>query len=204
MDTLFSEFNFILASQSPRRQYLLSELGICYTILSHEIDELYPENLKRGEIALYLSALKADAFANEEIADNTILITADTIVWMDGECIGKPMDKDDAVRMLTRLSGNMHSVYTGVCLQANGKRRLFEVRTDVYFKPLLHQEIVHYVNEYKPLDKAGAYGIQEWIGYIGVSRIDGCYFNVMGLPLQRLYEEIGLFIGDLKQESSLN
>jgi septum formation protein len=197
MNTIFPGYQFILASQSPRRQYLMNELGIPYTILSHEVDEVYPDDLKRGEIALYLSALKADAFSNEEIGENTILITADTIVWMDGECIGKPTDADDAIRMLTRLSGNMHSVYTGVCLQCAGKRRVFEVRTDVYFRPLTREEIVHYVEEYKPLDKAGAYGIQEWIGYIGVSRIDGCYFNVMGMPVQRLYEEIGLLVGEV-------
>ncbi|MEI6748742.1 MAG: Maf family nucleotide pyrophosphatase [Bacteroidota bacterium] len=202
MDSLFSEYNFILASQSPRRQYLLSELGIPYKILSHDIDELYPENLKRGEIALYLSALKADAFTEEEIGKNSILITADTIVWLDGKCIGKPANEDDAIRMLSQLSGKMHSVYTGICLQSVRQRRLFEVRTDVYFKPLLHEEIVHYVQKYKPMDKAGAYGIQEWIGYIGVSRIDGCYFNVMGLPVQRLYEEIGLFILDLRKTAS--
>jgi len=197
MNLLFPGYKFILASQSPRRQYLLNELGIPYTILSHKVDEVYPDVLKRGEIALYLCALKADAFSQEEIGEDTILITADTIVWMDGECIGKPMAENDAISMLTRLSGNMHSVYTGVCLQCAGKRRMFEVRTDVYFRPLKHEEIVHYVEEYKPLDKAGAYGIQEWIGYIGVSRIDGCYFNVMGLPVQRLYEEIGLLIGEL-------
>jgi septum formation protein len=200
MNTLFPGYNFILASQSPRRHYLMNEMGIPFKILSHEIDEVYPADLKRGEIALYLSALKADAFTAGEIGENTILITADTIVWMDGECIGKPMDENDAILMLTRLSGKMHSVYTGVCLQFAGKRRMFEVRTDVYFRPLKHDEIVHYVEEYKPLDKAGAYGIQEWIGYIGVSRIDGCYFNVMGLPVQRLYEEIGLFINELKEE----
>jgi septum formation protein len=203
MDTMFSDYNFILASQSPRRQFLLNELGISYKILSHEIDEVYPENLKRGEIALYLSALKADAFTNEEVGENTILITADTIVWMDGECIGKPLDENDAIRMLSRLSGKMHSVYTGVCLQSAGKRRLFEVRTDVYFRPLKKEEIKHYVRKYQPLDKAGSYGIQEWIGYIGVSRIDGCYFNVMGLPVQRLYEEIGLFITELKEEPGI-
>ena len=199
MDPLFSGYNFILASQSPRRQYLLNELGLLYTILSHEIDEVYPDSLKRGEIALYLSSLKADAFSKDELGDDSILITADTIVWMDDRCIGKPENEDDAIRMLTKLSGRRHSVYTGVCLQSAGKRRLFEVRTDVYFRLLLPEEIEHYVKEFKPLDKAGAYGIQEWIGIIGVSRIDGCYFNVMGLPVQRLYEEIGVFIGDLKK-----
>lgn len=199
MDPLFSGYNFILASQSPRRQYLLNELGLHYTILSHEIDEVYPDSLKRGEIALYLSSLKADAFSKDELGDDSILITADTIVWMGDRCIGKPENEDDAIRMLTKLSGRMHSVYTGVCLQSAGKRRLFEVRTDVYFRLLLPEEIEHYVKEFKPLDKAGAYGIQEWIGIIGVSHIDGCYFNVMGLPVQRLYEEIGLFIGDLKK-----
>ena len=198
MNSLFAGYNFILASQSPRRQYLLNELGLRYTIRSHEIDEIYPDNLKRGEIALYLSSLKADAFSEEELAADSILITADTIVWMDNRCIGKPENENEAIRMLTKLSGRMHSVYTGVCLRSASKRRLFEVRTDVYFKMLLPDEIEHYVQEYKPLDKAGAYGIQEWIGYIGVSRIDGCYFNVMGLPVQRLYEEIGLFIADLK------
>ena len=200
MDPLFSGYNFILASQSPRRQYLLNELGLHYTILSHEIDEVYPDSLKRGEIALYLSSLKADAFSKDELRDDSILITADTIVWMDDRCIGKPENEDDAIRMLTKLSGRMHSVYTGVCLQSAGKRRLFEVRTDVYFRLLLPEEIEHYVKEFKPLDKAGAYGIQEWIGIIGVSRIDGCYFNVMGLPVQRLYEEIGLFIKELKKD----
>lgn len=203
MNPLFSGYNFILASQSPRRQYLLNELDLSYTILSHEIDEVYPDSLKRGEIALYLSSLKADAFSEEELGENSILITADTIVWLDNSCIGKPKDEDDAIRMLTELSGRMHSVYTGVCLQSAGKRRFFEVRTDVYFRRLLPAEIEHYVKEYKPMDKAGAYGIQEWIGFIGVSRIDGCYFNVMGLPVQRLYEEIGLFIGDLKNVDSL-
>jgi len=203
MDLLFSGYNFILASQSPRRQYLLNELGLQYTIRSHEIEEVYPGNLKRGEIALYLSSLKADAFSKGEIGEKTILITADTIVWMDDSCIGKPENEDDAVLMLTRLSGKMHSVYTGVCLQSAGKRRLFKVRTDVYFRPLLTEEIEHYVKNYKPLDKAGAYGIQEWIGFIGVSRIDGCYFNVMGLPVQRLYEEIKLFIDDLNIGNSL-
>jgi septum formation protein len=199
MDPLFAGYNFILASQSPRRQYLLNELGLHYTILSHDIDEVYPESLKRGEIALYLSSLKADAFAEAETGEGTILITADTIVWLDDRCIGKPESEEDAIRMLTELSGKMHSVYTGVCLQSAGKRRVFEVRTDVYFRRLLAEEIEHYVREYKPLDKAGAYGIQEWIGFIGVSRIDGCYFNVMGLPVQRLYEEIGLFIAELNQ-----
>jgi len=199
MDPLFSGYNFILASQSPRRQYLLNELGLRCTILSHEIDEVYPDSLKRGEIAVYLSSRKADAFSEEETGAGTILITADTIVWLDDGCIGKPENEDDAIRMLTTLSGRMHSVYTGVCLQSAGKRRLFEVRTDVYFRRLLPEEIEHYIKEFKPLDKAGAYGVQEWIGYIGVSRIDGCYFNVMGLPVQRLYEEIGLFIKDLNQ-----
>lgn len=203
MDPLFSGYNFILASQSPRRQYLLNELGLQYSILSHEIDEVYPDTLKRGEIALYLSSLKADAFTEEELGAGSILITADTIVWLDDRCIEKPRDEDDAILMLTRLSGRMHSVYTGVCLQSAGKRRMFEVRTDVYFRRLLPEEIEFYVRAYKPLDKAGAYGIQEWIGFIGVSRIDGCYFNVMGLPVQRLYEEIGLFIADLKKGSSL-
>lgn len=203
MDPLFSGYKFILASQSPRRQHLLNELGLCYTILSHEIDEVYPESLKRGEIALYLSSLKADAFSEEELGNDTILITADTIVWLDDMCIGKPENETDARLMLARLSGKMHSVYTGVCMQSAGKRRMFEVRTDVYFRQLLPEEIEYYVKEFKPLDKAGAYGIQEWIGFIGVSRIDGCYFNVMGLPVQRLYEEIGLFIGDLKKEKTV-
>jgi septum formation protein len=200
MDPLFSEYNFILASQSPRRQYLLNELGLRYSILSHEIEEVFPENLKRGEIALYLSSLKADAFSSEELSADTILITADTIVWLDDKCIGKPENEVDAIRMLTELSGKMHSVYTGVCLQSAGNRRSFEVRTDVYFRRLQPEEIEHYVKEFRPLDKAGAYGIQEWIGFIGVSRIDGCYFNVMGLPVQRLYEEIDLFIKELNHE----
>ncbi|MBI4645658.1 MAG: septum formation protein Maf [Bacteroidia bacterium] len=185
--------NIILASRSPRRQYLLKELGIEFEIrIKEEHDETYPQSLTKEQIPVYLAEVKAKTFINELTA-NDLLITADTIVWLDGEIINKPSNYEEAVNMLNKLSGKMHQVVTGVCLTSLKKTSSFHVVTDVYFKKLSEEEIRYYVENFRPYDKAGAYGIQEWLGYIGIERIDGCYFNVMGLPLQKLYEGLRFF-----------
>ena len=181
--------NLILASKSPRRQYLLKELGLDFTVHTKEVDESFPENLRAKEIPLYLCKKKADAF-DEELTVNTIVITADTIVWIDNQVLNKPENFDDAVRMLKLLSGKKHEVYTGVCLKSKHKTKTFYALTSVYFKELSQEEIEYYINNFNPYDKAGAYGAQEWIGYIAVEKIEGSYFNVMGLPVRELYEEL--------------
>ena len=181
--------NLILASKSPRRQYLMKELGLDFEVHTKEVDESFPENLKAQEIPLYLCQKKADAF-DQELTDNTIVITADTIVWIDNQVLNKPENFDDAVRMLKLLSGKKHEVYTGVCLKSKHKTKTFYALTNVYFKELSQEEIEYYINNFNPYDKAGAYGAQEWIGYIAVEKIEGSYFNVMGLPVRELYEEL--------------
>ena len=182
-------YRIILASGSPRRQMLLKGLDIPFEIKLKEIEEKFPSHLKREEIALYLCELKASAFQNE-MDDNTIVITADTIVWIKDRILNKPKDYTDAVNILTQLSGNMHEVITGVCLKTNKKTHSFYALTKVFFKPLSQEEIKYYVSRYKPYDKAGAYGAQEWIGYVAIERIEGSYFNVMGLPTRLLYQEL--------------
>ena len=189
-----SGYHFILASQSPRRQFLLGEIGLEFEIQVKTTDETYPDHLLCEEIALHVSRVKAEAFSFNELPPDSLVITADTIVWLEGECIGKPDDEAHAREMLGKLSGKKHTVATGVCLRTRDKEHLFYVNTDVYFRKLEPEEIDYYVQHYKPFDKAGAYGIQEWIGYIGVERIDGSYYNVMGLPVQRLYCELKQFI----------
>ena len=181
--------NLILASKSPRRQYLMKELGLDFEVHIKDVDESFPENFKAQEIPLYLCQKKADAF-DEELTDNTIVITADTIVWIDNQVLNKPESFDDAVRMLKLLSGKKHEVYTGVCLRSKNKTKTFYALTNVYFKELSQEEIEYYINNFNPYDKAGAYGAQEWIGYIAVEKIEGSYFNVMGLPVRELYEEL--------------
>lgn len=183
------KYHFILASKSPRRQYLLKELGLQFEIRTKEVDESFPEHLRAQQIPLYLSEKKANEF-EDELTDQTIVITSDTIVWIENQVLNKPVDKADAIRMLQMLSGRMHEVYTGVCLKSKHKTQSFYACTKVYFKPLSLQEIEYYVNNYSPYDKAGAYGAQEWIGYIAVERIEGSYFNVMGLPMKELYEQL--------------
>lgn len=185
----FSHLKLILASKSPRRQYLLKELGLSFEIITKEVDETFPSELKAQEIPLYLCEHKANAF-DRELNDNTIVITADTIVWVEGQVLNKPVDYADAVRMLELLSGKMHEVYTAVCLKSKKHTSSFYALTKVYFKHLSPEEIHYYVTNYQPYDKAGAYGAQEWIGYIGVEKIEGSYFNVMGLPVKELYEEL--------------
>ena len=184
------KYNIILASKSPRRQFLLKDLGISYSILNTiEVNETYPPTLPKERISTYLAEKKADAY-RDLINDSTLLITADTIVWFQNAVLGKPKNHDEAIFMLKSLSGNMHEVITGVCIKTLHKSITFKASTKVYFANLTNEEIVYYVNTYHPFDKAGSYGVQEFIGYIGIERIEGSYFNVMGLPIHQLYKEL--------------
>ena len=184
------KYKIILASNSPRRKELLGGLDVDFEVrVMPGIDESYPDSLPTQEIAQFIATKKANAY-KEVIADDELVITADTIVICDDEVLGKPSNADDAKRMLTMLSGRTHQVVTGVCLTAKNSQRAFSVTTDVTFDNLTDDEIEHYITKYKPFDKAGAYGIQEWIGYIGVTRLEGSYFNVMGFPVQRVYREL--------------
>ena len=185
----FAKYKLILASKSPRRQYLLKELGFDFELSTKDVDESFPENLKAHEIPVYLCQKKAEAF-EEELTNETIVITADTIVWIDNQVLNKPENFDDAMRMLKLLSGKKHEVYTGVCLKSKSKIKTFYALTNVYFKTLSQEEIEYYINNFNPYDKAGAYGAQDWIGYIAIEKIEGSYFNVMGLPVKELYEEL--------------
>ncbi len=189
-----SGFYFILASQSPRRQFLLHETGLEFEVIVKPTDEEFPPHLVAEEIALFVSRHKSMAFDFNELPPNALVITADTIVWLDNESIGKPASLAEAKQMLMKLSGRKHLVSTGVCFRTATRFHEFYVNTDVYFRKLEEHEVDYYVNEFKPLDKAGAYGVQEWIGYVGVERIDGSYYNVMGLPVQRLYVELKHFL----------
>ena len=184
------KYKLILASNSPRRKELLAGLGVPFEVrVLQDIDEHYPENLPVNEVARYIAKEKADAY-RRIVASDELIITADTVVIVGDEILGKPMDEADAVRMLRLLSGRTHQVTTGVCLLTAEKERCFDVTTNVTFKTLTDEEIHYYVNRYRPFDKAGAYGIQEWIGYIGVTGLNGSYYNVMGLPVQRIYQEL--------------
>jgi len=184
-----NHYNIILASQSPRRLELLSGLNIPFKVQVIDIDETYPCELVGVDIPMYLAEKKANAYLGT-MDENTLLITADTIVWHEGQVFNKPIDKNDATAMLKSLSGKTHQVITGVCISTINKRKTFHVISEVRFATLSSKEIEYYLQNYKPYDKAGAYGVQEWIGYIGVEHIDGSYFNVMGLPIQRLYTEL--------------
>lgn len=184
------KYKVVLASNSPRRKELLSGLGIDYEVKTlPDIDESFPEGLSEVETATYIARAKADIYRTIMQPDE-LIITADTIVWLDGEVMGKPVDGEDARRMLRALSGKTHQVITGVCLTTVGVQKSFATVTDVTFCSLSEEEIAHYVENYRPMDKAGSYGIQEWIGFVGVESISGSYFNVMGLPIQRLYTEL--------------
>ncbi len=183
----------VLASQSPRRMKLLEEAGIPFRLaIPLDIEEKYPDGLDKFQIPVYLAELKSKAYG--EIAENEIWITADTIVWQKNRVINKPRDAEDAFEILTSLSGSMHEVITGVCLRKRSGIRTFYSHSEVYFSKLSAEEILHYIETCKPYDKAGGYGIQEWIGYIGIEKINGSYFNVMGLPVQKLYRELEEFI----------
>jgi len=188
------DYHLILATQSPRRHFLMKEAGFEFeTIIPEGIEEIYPETLKKEEIPIFLAELKASLFEGK-LKTNDILITADTIVYLDNNVLGKPVDRVDAIDMLTKLSGRSHDVYTGVCFLSSNKKHSFSAISTVYFRDFSGSEIHYYVDKYKPYDKAGAYGAQEWIGYVGIEHIEGSYFNVMGLPIQKLYEELEKFI----------
>ena len=190
-----NRFRMVLGSKSPRRQHLMRELGLKFHVLTRNIDESYPSELKREEIPLYLCEHKSKAFDDLLTDDHTIVITADTIVWIDNMNIGKPRNETEAAETLHKLSGRMHEVLTGVCLRSKNKSHSFYVCSEVFFHVLRPAEIDYYVKHFKPYDKAGAYGIQEWIGYVGIEKINGSFYNVMGLPIQRLYNELLDFCG---------
>ncbi|MDC8000536.1 Maf-like protein [Aequorivita todarodis] len=180
--------NIILASGSPRRQAFFKELNLDFTIQVKAVDETYPNNLTRSEITDYLSQLKASVLV--DLGENDILITSDTIVWKDEKALGKPKDFGEAKEMLKNLSGQMHEVITSVCFTSKEFQKTVNDVTKVWFKNLSEEEIDFYIKNYKPFDKAGSYGIQEWIGYIGIAKIEGCYFNVMGLPTRLVYKTL--------------
>ena len=185
----FKNNTIILASASPRRQELFKELQITFSIEIKSVDEVYPTNLKGEEITNYLASLKAKAF-DESITKNDIIITSDTIVWLNNKALEKPKNTKEAIEMLQKISGKSHQVITSVCIKTINKQLLFSDTTIVHFKDLSKEEINFYVEKYHPFDKAGGYGIQEWIGFIGVTSIEGSYFNVMGLPVHKLYQEL--------------
>ena len=188
-DRPLNTYRIILASGSPRRQELLRQMSIDFDIEVREVDESYPEHLKHHEISDYIAMQKAQAFVGH-LDENDLLITSDTIVWHNDRALGKPVDAKDAESMLTELSANTHSVITSVCFTTARSQHTFYDETRVVFKPLSPSEINYYIETCKPFDKAGAYGIQDWIGMVGVSRIEGSYFNVMGFPTQLVYQEL--------------
>ena len=182
-----SNYTIILASSSPRRQQLLKDLDINFKIQTKEVEEIYPKNLKHIQITDFLADLKAKPF---ELLKNELLITSDTIVWCNNEALGKPKDAKEAFEMLQKLSENTHTVITSISIKTKDFQKIINDTTEVTFKKLSFDEINYYIENYKPFDKAGAYGIQEWIGKIGINKIKGSYFNVMGLPIHKLYEEL--------------
>jgi septum formation protein len=182
----------LLASKSPRRHQLLHDAGFTFTYIDISAEEDFPETLKKHEVCEYLAAHKASHFDGDY--GDKILVTADTIVCLGDQVINKPLDADDAFVMLKKLSGKMHEVFTGVCLKTQEKQHVFHQRTEVYFYPLTDDEILHYIGTHKPFDKAGAYGVQDWMGYIGVEKINGCFYNVMGFPVAKFYRELQDFI----------
>ena len=190
LNPALKDYRFILASQSPRRQALLKEFGLPFTVDVRPVEEVFDESLTPGQIAVQLAVKKASAFPQDEVPEKTLIITADTVVAGGGKVLGKPENSAEAKEMLRILSGRSHEVITGVNLKSGKKEKAFSVSTKVFFKELSREEIDYYVARYKPFDKAGAYGIQEWIGFAGITRIEGSYFNVVGLPVHALYEEL--------------
>ncbi len=181
------KYDIILGSASPRRKELFATLHIPFTVLTADVEEVVPKKIETEKTAEYLAQLKADAF---HLLENQLLITADTIVVFENTIFGKPKDRDDAIKMLQTLSGNTHKVITGVCLKSKEKKEVFSCTTKVKFRKLMLEDISYYIDNHKPYDKAGAYGIQEWIGHIGVKKIVGSYFNVMGLPIDKIYKKL--------------
>lgn len=189
-----NQYRVILGSRSPRRQQLLKGLGIQFeVIVADDEDEYFPSDLEKVEIPVFLASRKSFLY-KKYVDNNTLVITADTIVWIDNKVVGKPVNHDQAVDILRSLSGRKHQVLTGVCLKTISKETAFYEISDVYFRKLVPEEIDYYVSNWKPFDKAGAYGIQEWIGYIGIEKIKGSYFNIMGLPTERLFLELKKFV----------
>ena len=191
MDKL-NQYRIILASGSPRRRELMTMLGINFTVKTKPTDEVYPDGTPSDKVSEFLAKLKAEAFLEESLSDpNLIVIAADTTVVIDDEILGKPKDRADAIAMLQKLSDKRHTVYTGVCILKEGQFHSFTAQTDVWFRKMAEAEIVFYVDNYKPFDKAGAYAVQEWIGAAAISRMEGSYYNVVGLPTQMLYVKLG-------------
>ncbi|OSY89208.1 septum formation inhibitor Maf [Tenacibaculum holothuriorum] len=184
-----AEYNIILASGSPRRQAFFKDLNLDFEIRLKEVEEVYPENLKGKEITEYLADLKSKPF-DEELTEKDLLITSDTIVWLDGKALGKPKTYNEAFTTLKNLSNKSHDVITSISIKSKNFQKIVSDITKVYFKELTDDEINYYIENYQPYDKAGAYGIQEWIGKIGIQKIEGSYFTVMGLPTHKLYEEL--------------
>lgn len=204
LQTKLAKYDVILSSASPRRKQLLKELGIKFKVQVKEVDESYPIGYPVEKVAQYISEIKAAAFHINEIKNNTLIITADTVVALGHTILGKPSNHQHAIQMLKTLSGKKHRVITGITLRTIDKRHSFSVNTEVYFKYLSNREINFYVNKFEPFDKAGAYGIQEWIGHAAIEKIEGSYFNVMGLPTHRLYEELIRFVdGDNGNNSTI-
>lgn len=187
-------YRLLLASQSPRRRELMTACGLTYTLAPrYDCEEVYPSSLPAEEVPLYLSRLKSESYP-EPLAPGDILLTADTVVVIDGEVLGKPRSRDEATAMLRRLSGRRHTVVSGVTLRTACRMHTFEARTGVWFRELADEEIAYYVDAFRPYDKAGSYGIQEWIGYAAIERIEGSFYNVMGLPVQKVYTELDKFL----------
>lgn len=193
MLTNLKKYNIVLASKSPRRQELLKGIGVEFSVLTKDVDESYSKNISVFDVAPFLSLKKAKAFEESELPENYLVITADTIVVVDDKILGKPVDAEDATNMLRLISGKKHSVITGVTIRTAERIKTFSVTSKVSFDVLDEDEIEYYVSEFKPFDKAGSYGIQEWIGYIGVNKVEGSYFNVMGLPTHKLYQMLKFF-----------
>lgn len=186
----------MLASASPRRHQLLADCGLRFDVApKFGCDESYPDDMPRCEVAEYLARKKSEAYP-QLLADDEVLITADTIVLLDDVILGKPADEADACRMLAALSGRSHTVITGVALRSTSRMHSFSASSRVAFRALTAEEIEYYVREYRPMDKAGAYGIQEWVGYVAIEGIEGSFYNVMGLPVQRLYKELDVFLAE--------
>ncbi|UUV22842.1 Maf family nucleotide pyrophosphatase [Paenimyroides aestuarii] len=184
----YNDYQIILASNSPRRKQFLTDLGLTFTINPANVNEAYPSHLKGKDIALYIAQQKASVFNN--LQANELVITCDTIVWIDGVALGKPENSADAKQMLQQLSGKTHEVISAVCIKSNQKEQLFYDVTKVSFNTLNPSDIAYYVETFQPFDKAGSYGIQEWIGLVGIEKINGSYTNVVGMPMEKLYKEL--------------
>ena len=191
-----NKYRIVLASKSPRRQQLLKQMGFDFEIMIRDTDETYPSHLVKEQIAIYLAEKKSAAFRQEEFDELMLLITADTVVWQQNGILGKPAHREEAYEIIRQLSGAIHEVITGVCLRTSTKSSSFYSTTRVSFRKLEDGEIFYYIDKYKPYDKAGAYGIQEWIGFVGIGNIEGSYYNVMGLPTFELYKALKSFLQD--------